>query len=1029
MNPILESWSTLQPPALALVAETAAKGTVLLALAALIAWTLRGRSAAVRHLVWGVALGSFLALPALLAWMPAWRIEVPLAASAPAAALAPAPPSDPPAAGPDAGAAAVARTAVTLPPAADAPAGPRRGAATAAPPRQPLHPLFALWLAGALGVLGLFVAGHVVLRLTTRDARPLREREWQDLSLEAAGRLGLDVPFMLLSSPTASVPVTYGLVRPRVLLPASAEEWTADRRRAVLLHELGHVRRHDCLTQAIAQLACAAFWFHPGVWWAASRLRVERERACDDLVLGVGTRATAYADHLLEVVRSLRATRLAALGAVAFARPSQFEGRLLAVLDPARDRRGVNRRLALPAASFAALALLPIAALELDGVPAGAASRARLDPQGMRASSVIVAPAHGALLERLGWIEAETRGTSGGFWVGWQVASDQPPDGDVLGDTEGLHLGVFDEESGAFTLDDVLEGRRASTWPAPRAERRDVTAFLFHAPRGGAPADRFRLQSRHLPADLGRRPLYWAGTVSDEHSLAVLEGFLERERSLDLRRELVHAVAMHRASARVMPVLDRIIRGDEAAPVRAAAVAGLARHPAPDALGRLTAIARNDRSPQVRRSAVEALGEIGTPQAMDVLMGLARDADAGVRRQAFDALGDQVADDDDEEEMGRGAGIGLGRGSWISAGSGPASVRMYGDITVGPGRARSKEADERIAARDRAAKDRAGTDRDGADDGPAPPADEEATGAGDGDEEESGDDGGGEDDDGGNVPGRVAPFPPSRLDEPGDHHDEVRMQAVESIGRFPEADGRPRLERIAREHDDVNVRVAALEAIARYGSPAAAKTVAEMAWTSPSRHVRMMAVEFVGRFKADLALPMLREVLERHSDRDARRSAIEVLGRFSDARATAMLDGVVGGPYGADAEVAAVEVLGRHRGADVTRRLHRIALEHRNEEVARMAVEVIGRRHEEDGIARLLGDLARSHPRTGVQRQAVESLGRLKGDDILPQLAEIARSHPAGDVRRQAVESMSRRDPERALPYLEQILKVRGSKN
>lgn len=1020
MNPILEPWTTLQPPALALVAETAVKGTVLLALAALIAWTLRGRSAAVRHLVWGVALGSFLALPALLAWMPAWRVEVPLAATAPGAAPAPAalaPPARPGAPDPDP-AAAVARNAVPAPPVADAGGDDPLAATTAARPRQPLGVLFTVWVAGALGVLGLFVAGHLVLRLTTRDARPLRDREWQDLSLEAAGRLGLDVPFMLLSSPTASVPVTYGLVRPRVLLPASAETWTADRRRAVLLHELGHVRRHDCLTQAVAQLACAAFWFHPGVWWAASRLRVERERACDDLVLGVGTRATAYADHLLEVVRSLRATRLAALGAVAFARPSQLEGRLLAVLDPARDRRGVNRRLALPAASFAALALLPIAALELDGVPADAAGRVLRDPAAMRPLSVTAAPDDGPLLERLAWIERQTRGAPSGFWIGWQIASDQRPDGDVLGDTEGLHLGVFDEESGAFTLDDVLEGRRSSTWPAPRTERRDVTAFLFHAPRAGAAADRFRLQSRHLPADLGRRPLYWAGTVSDEHSLDVLENFLRREQNLDIRRELVHAVAMHRTAARVMPVLDRIIRSEEAAPVRAAAVAGLGRHPAPDALERLTTIARHDRSPQVRRHAVEALGEIGTPQAMEVLMSLARDADAGVRRQAFDALGDQVAGSD-EEEPGRGAGIALGRGSWISAGSGASNVRMYGEITVGAGRTKGKAADERTAG-----KGRASQDAEGADDDPAPPGDEEDGGepAAAPDEED-----GGEEDDGARAAGRVAPFPPSRLDDPGDRHDEVQMQAVESIGRFPEADGRPRLERIAREHADVNVRVAALEAIARYRSAAAAETVAELAWTSPSRHVRMMAVEFVARFEADVALPMLEEVLERHSDRDARRSAIEVLGRFPDARATAMLDGVVGGPYGADAEVAAVEVLGRRRGADVTRRLHRIALEHRNEDVARMAVEVIGRRNE-DGIARLLVDLARTHPRTGIQRQAVESLGRLEREDTIPALAEIARTHPAGEVRRQAVESMSRRDAARALPILEEILKGRDAR-
>ena len=71
----------------------------------------------------------------------------------------------------------------------------------------------------------------------------------------------------------------------RVLLPAEAEEWPEDRRRAVLLHELAHVKRRDCLSQLIAQLACAVHWFNPLIWLAGHRMLVERERACDDLAL------------------------------------------------------------------------------------------------------------------------------------------------------------------------------------------------------------------------------------------------------------------------------------------------------------------------------------------------------------------------------------------------------------------------------------------------------------------------------------------------------------------------------------------------------------------------------------------------------------------------------------------------------------------------------------------------------------------------------------------------------------------------
>ena len=74
------------------------------------------------------------------------------------------------------------------------------------------------------------------------------------------------------------MPFTYGLLRPVIVLPASADEWTTDRRRSVLLHELAHVRRRDLLTNAIVQLACAVYWFHPLVRLAGRHVRIEAER-------------------------------------------------------------------------------------------------------------------------------------------------------------------------------------------------------------------------------------------------------------------------------------------------------------------------------------------------------------------------------------------------------------------------------------------------------------------------------------------------------------------------------------------------------------------------------------------------------------------------------------------------------------------------------------------------------------------------------------------------------------------------------
>ena len=91
------------------------------------------------------------------------------------------------------------------------------------------------------------------------------------------------------------------------------------------------------------RIALAVHWFNPLAWFGLYRMRIERERACDDIVLSTGSHPGDYADHLLEIVRSMRITPLDSAAAITIARPSQFEGRLLAILDRGRCRRTLGR--------------------------------------------------------------------------------------------------------------------------------------------------------------------------------------------------------------------------------------------------------------------------------------------------------------------------------------------------------------------------------------------------------------------------------------------------------------------------------------------------------------------------------------------------------------------------------------------------------------------------------------------------------------------------------------------------------------
>ncbi len=118
---------------------------------------------------------------------------------------------------------------------------------------------------------------------------------------------------------------------------ASAEQWSADRKRVVLLHELAHIKRWDCLTQFIGRIACAIYWFNPFAWLAERQMCIERERACDDLVLNAGCTPSRYAEHLFAIAGAFR--RAPGMAGIAMARSSQLRTRISLIIEPSRSRR------------------------------------------------------------------------------------------------------------------------------------------------------------------------------------------------------------------------------------------------------------------------------------------------------------------------------------------------------------------------------------------------------------------------------------------------------------------------------------------------------------------------------------------------------------------------------------------------------------------------------------------------------------------------------------------------------------------
>ncbi len=213
-----------------------------------------------------------------------------------------------------------------------------------------------IWLAGVLLSFVPLILDYVAVRRLIRRAIPLLDSGWRDLLGQECAMLHLQTVPELLIYPGPVVPFTFGLWRPRILLSADCMEWAPLRKRAVLLHELAHIKRRDLWSQMVAACATALWWFQPLCWLSRWNLRRESERACDALVLSFGVRPSDYASELLDIARSFtKGQRWSSAAALTMARRSELEGRLYAILDP--QRNDATRRPVLAIAVLTGLTL------------------------------------------------------------------------------------------------------------------------------------------------------------------------------------------------------------------------------------------------------------------------------------------------------------------------------------------------------------------------------------------------------------------------------------------------------------------------------------------------------------------------------------------------------------------------------------------------------------------------------------------------------------------------------------------------
>jgi beta-lactamase regulating signal transducer with metallopeptidase domain len=585
-----------------------AKATLVLVAAIAATFLLRRGTAGERHLVWLAALVGVLALP-VLSRIPALQFGILPSRLAPAGAPQSSGPrtiviasssegagapvvvsTAPSGVGPATtirigeAAAAIAPMAGTVVSidrgAAVAPAAVAEGPSWAGLPSSMLRTIAIVWAAVAAALLGWLALGALQVRRIVATATELTSPDWTMPLCEVADRLDLEQPPRLVASDRIEMAFACRALAPTIVLPVSSENWNDDRRRAVLFHELAHVKRHDLVSHMLGRIACALYWFHPLVWTAARNLRNESEKACDDLVLSCGARASDYAQHLLDMVTSVRNYGAPALG-IPMARKKEFEGRMLAILDPA-IRRVSRGRL------HAAGVILGLSALSLT---IAAAVPARSEAAETSAQSPVAIDAGLASARAEGAAQASTSASASASSSSHEASSNS--DGPALVDGEKLGRAI---------------GRIA----------------------GSAVKQTF--------AQLGIAQGQ-AKTVVDSGRIALLIKVLQTDADAGVRRSAAWALADAETSAG-RAALVRALQSDSDDQVREMSAWALGEQSAQDGAEALGNALLHDKSARVRETAAWALGEAGRRADGDALVSALSDSNARVREMAIWALGE-----------------------------------------------------------------------------------------------------------------------------------------------------------------------------------------------------------------------------------------------------------------------------------------------------------------------------------------------------------------------------------------------------
>ncbi|HEY6328349.1 MAG TPA: M56 family metallopeptidase [Blastocatellia bacterium] len=706
-----------------LILSAVIRWSIVFLLAVAMTRLLRRSSAALRHLVWATALAAGIALPVLQAGGPAWQAGIlprVLAWYQPIESKAQAPGGGGQGSeiksGANPGSNKIAQPGIQVSAAAPVVDSIRTGGGRLANPTSgnmallesptlaipstrwwdgmrldPFMIGILLWFTGFMAVIRRWIAGVASARSVARHASPVTDEGYLELFRNLLATMGVRAGVKLLRSEDPGMPFTFGIFRSCIVLPSDCGSWDLGRRRIVLTHELAHVKRRDCLVQAMAQVTCGLYWINPLVWSAAKKLRIESERACDDWVVTDGTPPSDYAEHLVNIARSTKMSACPEPAALMIARPSQLRSRLESILDPAASRNKTGRVATGTVAVLALLAIAPLAALrpvvratQASGVSnderssvtglqrnePSTSSDARKDLSAQPDSANAAASAQIA-------VDAESQDASDGTGVPQESGSSAGSGGgpttpnassqNAPGGTAENQKSADQGGGGEVERQATAALSEALKDPDPNVREEAMRALaLSHGPlstqaieaalkdsnsnvrenavwalglKGGPGASHYLVDAlKDRDANVREKAAWGLGLQGDADSISALVGALNDSEAL-VQAQAAWALGLKGDKRSIEPLIGALKAQDPRVREQAAWALGLkgdsrAIQPSIAAL--------KDSDAQVRRQAAWALGLKGDARAIPGLKDALKDSDQEVRRQAAWALGMQL---------------------------------------------------------------------------------------------------------------------------------------------------------------------------------------------------------------------------------------------------------------------------------------------------------------------------------------------------------------------------------------------------